>query len=431
MNILVVSYDFYPENLPNSFRWMNVIKEMQKEGHNFVVVSGRKGNYLEHEIIDGVEIYRFGEYSLDKYRYKSDTGPLDYDKEEKKKVSLKSMVKSGIKKFYDVLWRKVYWPDHACLWFQANKKKVLRLVDDHEISHVISVSWPFSSHRMALYLKEKCPNIFWLADTVDPFSLSILQNNYVLYARKNKNFEKRVFNKSDYNTVLTNHIKKTYIERFKFTKSNIAVVNNLFIPNNKLELSSIGNNHGVFVINYIGSLNREVRSPRLCLEFFRRFCYAYPSIKLAVNFYGNIADCNDDFLEYLDVLDRIVFIKGMINKQEVIEVINNSDVLINIGNSNEYQEPSKVIEYIYSNKKVLNFYTLENDTSKTLLKNYNKKLDVGANDSGNKEILKRFKEFLEKDIESNLQEDFFEPYMLTTIANKYLNILQDKNADKR
>ncbi|MGG5510452.1 hypothetical protein ACPDHN_10915 [Myroides odoratimimus] len=431
MNILVVSYDFYPENLPNSFRWMNVIKEIQKEGHNVVVVSGRKGRNVEYEVVEGIKIYRFGEYNLDKYRYSSNVITFDANGGNRKGVSLRGIVKSGIKQVYDILWKKIYWPDHACLWFQANKSKVLRLVEDHNISHVISVSWPFSSHMLALYLKEKCSNLFWLADTVDPFSLSTLQNNDALYARKNKNLERKIFIRSDYNTVLTNHIRKTYIDRFKLVKCNIEVVNNLFIPSNSVSTSFTQNSSDIFVISYVGSLNKKVRSPKLCLEFFRKFYYANSNIRLVVNFYGNVADCEDIFLEYSDILDRIVFIKGMINKQEVIDVINNSDVLINIGNTNEYQEPSKVIEYIYSNKKVLNFYTLENDTSKELLKHYNKKLDVGVNDSGNEEILKRFTEFLENDVESNLQEDFFEPYMLTTIANKYLNILQDKNADKR
>ena len=51
-------------------------------------------------------------------------------------------------------------------------------------------------------------------------------------------------------------------------------------------------------------------------------------------------------------------------------VIKEADVLINIGNNNKYQEPSKLIEYMYSGKKILNICSIEEDTSAELLKIY-------------------------------------------------------------
>ncbi len=62
MKILIISYDFYPENKPNAYRWYNVANKWQNEGSEVFVITANKNQYLPFEEVDGIKIYRSTEY---------------------------------------------------------------------------------------------------------------------------------------------------------------------------------------------------------------------------------------------------------------------------------------------------------------------------------------------------------------------------------
>ena len=47
-----------------------------------------------------------------------------------------------------------------------------------------------------------------------------------------------------------------------------------------------------------------------------------------------------------------------------------ADILVNIGNTNPYQEPSKLIEYVHAGRPIINIATISNDSSAILLEKY-------------------------------------------------------------
>ena len=71
----------------------------------------------------------------------------------------------------------------------------------------------------------------------------------------------------------------------------------------------------------------------------------------------------------------------------IFNIINNSDIIINIGNNIINQVPSKIFEYIESKKVILNIASIENDTSKFYLEKYD--LAILINESNDSEIHKK------------------------------------------
>ena len=72
--------------------------------------------------------------------------------------------------------------------------------------------------------------------------------------------------------------------------------------------------------------------------------------------------------------------------------MNDCDVLINVGNESPNQTPSKVFDYISTMKCIINFYSINDDTSKWYLSNYPYVLNI-KNGGNVEDDTKKFIEF--------------------------------------
>ena len=76
---------------------------------------------------------------------------------------------SLIKHLHEFTWKKIYWPDYACLWYFAGKKVTKKLLRQKNYDAVISVSLPFTSHLVGLWIKKHHPKIkcrCWLRGSI-------------------------------------------------------------------------------------------------------------------------------------------------------------------------------------------------------------------------------------------------------------------------
>jgi hypothetical protein len=67
-----------------------------------------------------------------------------------------------------------------------------------------------------------------------------------------------------------------------------------------------------------------------------------------------------------------------VTRKEALIAMHHSDFLINIGNTTFYQLPSKVAEYLASQKPIINFSSIENDSSKKLLVGFQDTLNINS-----------------------------------------------------
>jgi hypothetical protein len=429
IKILILSYDFFPEKKPNTYRWFNIAKKWQEDKDVVIhVISGGKNQFIDFEEIDGLKIYRTSEFFI---------GNLKYKFRENVQVSLndgspshRNVFKKLIRLIYDLTWTKLYWPDHSFLWIFSALPLAKKIVVEEKIDKIITVSWTFSAHVIGLYLKNKFKSIFWLADSVDPFCFDNSINNSFLYNRLNFLIERKVIESANVVSVITPKIRDKYISIFPKFENKFVVNRNIYISPSREITKKSTNVSKSFNFVFLGTLSEEVRSPKNLLILFNLLKEKFLEFDFSLNIYGDISKSLIRFNEYPHLLNSSIFLNGFIDQDEIIQVIYNADILINVGNHNKYQEPSKLIEYIYSGKKILNICSVDDDASVELLNNYPLSLSIFPYELLDNNTLQKVFEFIMSDkyINRVQVDNILNEFTLESVSYKYYNLLTSNSS---
>ena len=314
LKILVISFSFYPDDSPNTYRWMNIIDVWAKRGIKVFVISAQKEGFSEYESRHGIEIYRTGSSLFQRIKTK-------IGKRSSNNVKLNAnqkIVSEGIlRKVYNYTWKNLQWPDWAFLFYAPALKMARRIIKKEAINKIITVSWPFTDHLIGYRLKNEY-KLNWLAETIDPFSFNEEINNSLLYSSLNRVTEKKVLGAADQITVMTDGIKKKYISLYPELKNKISVVHNIYVPLSPQGGKIIPKRNGNTVkLVFVGTLSASVRSPEILLRVFKLLQSSNSNIKYELHFYGKIHSNIKTFNSYQSLLNKFIFIHGMIHKNLV------------------------------------------------------------------------------------------------------------------
>ncbi len=422
--ILVISYDFFPDNSPNTYRWLNVLRKWNERGVEIHVLSFHKNNFTEYEEFEGIIIYRIGKSAFEKLKSKI------FNVSEKENyipnIQNQNIDKKGfIRKIYNLTWKKLYFPDFAFLWQSAALKKASEIIKKENITDLITVSWPFSDHVVGSRLKKKFVNINWIADTIDPFYLSKAVNNNFLYNSLNYNYEKKVLSSADVVTVLTDKLKHKYSKLYPSIKDKISVNHNIFVPYDRIQAADKENN-GKTKLVFVGTLTPITRSPLNLLQLFDNLFNLNNNIfDLELHFYGDHKQCADIFEKYNYLLEQSIFLHGLVPREQIPTILDSASILINIGNNNEFQEPSKILEYIYFGKPILNVCSIEKDSSLEVLSKYDLNYNVFVNDIDDKQKEIELLSFLSNkhNITDEQINNILCDYLLPEVEKRYFKLL--------
>jgi len=377
--ILVLCYDFGSNQSPNSIRWKEIIKKWTNNGIEVFVVTSSSSNYEKVEIDNRVKVIYTG-FNLIKRTVRSNTfaasdiSSFDFS-------LLKLYCRKLILFAHDYTWKKIYWPDFAVLWSIISIVKVKRILLKENIEHCIVVSRPFSTSLIPFVLSYFFKYLKWGIDYIDPFFISDqFVNNNFLYKKLNRKFERRILMNSHFIFVLNERIKNELINTHDISVNKFTIIPNIYLssneayryPRSKISKTEIN-------VTYVGSLNSQFRSPEVALKVFEELI-KYNS-KIQLNFFGEILFCDEIFNRFRHLLNKNIFINGIVNRQASLKIIYESDFLLNIGNNNTLQEPSKLMDYISACKPIINITKVENDASTDLLRLYNQSLTILVNES--------------------------------------------------
>lgn len=265
--------------------------------------------------------------------------------------------------------RDFLWPDYGMSWIPPATLRARKLLRENHYDAIISVSWPVSPHVVGWVLSRWfAKSIPWVVDIGDPFSFNYLTpiNDFKKYAKLNYRFENSLLQRSSYITVTTGKTKQEYEKQFSVEDGKIHVIPPLVSinPVRSDNASSLFlKDECVKRLVYTGSLRRNNRRPEPLLELFSQLIAQARQEKLELHIFGDVKQCMDSFLPYRHLLDQNLFLHGIVSKDIVDQAIFEADVLVNIGNVSEHQLPSKIVEYLASNKPVINVATSENDSS--------------------------------------------------------------------
>jgi hypothetical protein len=355
LNILIVTAWYYPFIHPRPHRWTSIAEHWAQQGHTVHVVTARRKGEPLSSIRNGVHLHRTGFEALKEMAYY-----FFGEQQARGRAGLPVQQPSVFSKIamwcYQKIWKNLYFPDDACLWYFPARKKAAQLCRQHAFDAVITVSLPFTGQLIGQWLKQKMPHLLWISDIGDPFSFADFPlNNQFLYGSLNKKLEQSALEMADCVVVTTENTRQQYQQQFGAKAvQKMQVIPPLLhpAPTYPSTRTSLSTRQKKIKIGYFGALYAPVRTPDVFLALLQQTLSARPALAdtLEVHFYGEI------FPEFYAPLRRfpLITLHGLRPRAEVQAAMQQMDLLLNIGNQTHFQLPSKVVDYLAAAKPIVN-----------------------------------------------------------------------------
>ncbi len=440
MNILIITNAYTPIISARAFRWSAIAEIWAQEEHHIDVLCGWHPGLPRQANIQGVNVYRVGGGLSERLRGKIGS-PIKHIAASKEKINkdsnsharsfLSAILIRILKCLHDVTWKKIYWPDYACIWFFQAFRCANQLCSHSRYDAIISVSIPFTCHLIALRLKKNLNDIPWLVDVGDPFCFmdTTPVNNHMLYKRFNYKAEKQVFQSANWITVTNDKTADLYKTIFPESSHKIKVIPPLLDDRIKIRKNDtkLFDRHKIN-LSYIGNFYKVTREPDDLLLLLRSILNPLPHFKqrLLFHIFGNTRGFEKTFGKYSDLSENLI-LHGSVSKDTVLRVIHETDLLINIGNKTNYQIPSKIVEYAASGKPIINICCTDDDSSLLFLKDYPLIKNIFTNRKYASKAIDEISQFINENINHNLStqslDKFLKPFLSNNIANRYFSFL--------
>lgn len=420
MNILLITASFYPTESPIAFRWQLLAREFATSGHRVLVLCAPPaGQPASSFTWQGMQIIQVGHASLPDalglLKPQSDTPSSDTRN-------------SGLKTLHNLFWKSIWWPDSSNIWYLKARKKAIQLLEKYPIDRFYSVALPFTSHLVGLHLKRRFPAIPWYADTEDPLSIpeATFVNNRSLYRSLNRWLEKRILKKADQHFVTTTALAQHYRELWPAV--NLAIVPPIMEMKDYFPAPVTKKEDGIaYRMVYFGSLIPKVREPDKVIAFLSRFFRRQKNsqVEISFDFFGSVTEEHEAEIREATRQGIPVHHRGLLPKSEVQKMMRRYNFLINIGNNNPYQLPSKLAEYIALGKPIINFIQIPEDTSARFLTGHPYCLNLPLYDKDWEKLLAAFCVFLQehrgRQLSAPIRSGLLGPFSPSAVAGTYLD----------
>jgi hypothetical protein len=353
LKVLLVTYFFSPIGTPRSFRWINLTRELSESDCSFDVLtvepSVHHENYdatLEEKIHKQVRIIRTypGPMHVRQYRNPTGAGLPNMNSRFKGKNTMK---------FFLI-------PDSHVEWIPWGYKVGKRLLLDNDYDLIISSGYPFSSHLLAFFLKNKS-GVKWLADYGDPWSFNPDPQIVPMSRRRlDRIIERFILRDCDGAIVTTPETKVGFLEHFSvLDRGQVDVVPQGYDQERLEEIEPERGNR--FRLVYTGVFYDKIREPFQFYEALRLLMH----LDIEVVIVGNISDRHRTKSEAVKYL-------GHQTHDRALSLQKGADVLLFFGNSSSYQLPGKIFEYFAARRPILSIKYAERDLAADLIQKHHR-----------------------------------------------------------
>ena len=449
--VIIVSHSYAPMLNPRALRWTAIAEHLAEAGKRVDVVCSWSPDMHESACNHSVNIHRVGAGLIERLRailrtkertslVSSATGN-NTQRDRSVLHAEKNTLKTLTRRFHDLTWKNVYWPDYAALWAKPAIERVNSLLADDDTNvTLITVSDPFTSHVVGRSVKRAHPDLNWIVDIGDPFCFrhDTPTNNHTLYRAYNYRCERKVFNEADSISVTTGATMRRYAELFPAAAEKITVIPPLVtfahVDTQSAPLEAPLGESDAFKALFTGALYRNIRNPEYLLQLFAALQEATPDVARELHFFGPTDDCKNIFDSFNATLQRhsglSVHLHGLMSHSTTIAGLQQADLLVNIGNANPYQLPSKVVEYACTTKPILNISCIKQDSSTEFFAGRPNTLTLNATDSvALGEHAKMLQKFLQSDSEPVLEsycEDIRARHSSEIISKEYQRLIRQQ-----
>ncbi|RXM51563.1 MULTISPECIES: glycosyl transferase family 1 [unclassified Chryseobacterium] len=368
--ILIITYYWPPAGGPGVQRWLKFAKYLPDFGWKPIIYTPENPSYplidetLMKDVPENIEIvrtkiwepYQLAE-KLNKSNKKFKAGQFDVGKNQSWKSKLSIWVRGNF-----------FIPDARVFWVKPSIQFLEKYLKENNIDTIVTSGPPHSLHLIGLGLKEKLPNLKWIADFRDPWTEISYYKHLKLTKssdKKHHQLESAVFKTADI-TLATSY---TDAENFRKAGANAVCITNGFDESDASERTEQKEASTTFVLSYIGVLE-QLRNPENLwkaldelvkenTEFAKHF---------SLKFVGRIDDKILHTIENSSLKDHIVNL-GYLPHGKAVEEMQTSEMLLITNFPNESSKgiiPGKIFEYLASGKQILSFGPEQADVAKIL-----------------------------------------------------------------
>lgn len=241
-----------------------------------------------------------------------------------------------------------------CYWYSRKAKKQLdKLNEKNKIDAVISFSSPIESHFASRKFRKENPDVRWVAYFGDPFANPQFRKNIFVSMKTLENIQNSIVESADY-VLMTDEIYKKwngkYVHCGEKTASLPYVLKKDIFRNSSC--TEIDFDSSKIHVVYAGAFYKDIRNPEYALKVFDK---ATKKSEIVLHLFSQ-GNCGDIIEKYSRKSGGKIIDHGTVSKEELLSVYEKADILLNIGNSTDAYNPSKVFEYISTCKPIISFY---------------------------------------------------------------------------
>lgn len=372
--ILIITYYWPPAGGPGVQRWLKFAKYLPENGWTPVIYTPENPSYplLDESLLKDVpediemvktkiwEPYQLAE-KLNKSNKKFKAGQFDVGQNQSWKSRLSIWVRGNF-----------FIPDARVFWVKPSVKFLEQYLQENKIDVVVSSGPPHSLHLIGLALKEKFPDLKWIADFRDPWTEISYYKHLKLTKssdRKHRQLESEVFRNADI-TLATSY---TDAENFKKNGAHSLCITNGFDEadaGSQTHKPTAGDHQQrKFTLSYIGVLE-QLRNPENLWKMLDELIKTNPEFaeNFTLKFAGRIDDKILNSIETSAVKNHIANL-GYLSHDKAIDEMQASDILLITNFPNESSKgiiPGKIFEYLATGKQILSFGPDQADVAKIL-----------------------------------------------------------------
>lgn len=368
--ILIITYYWPPAGGPGVQRWLKFAKYLPDFGWKPIIYTPENPSYplldetLMKDVPENIEMvrtkiwepYQLAE-KLNKSNKKFKAGQFDVGKNQSWKSKLSIWVRGNF-----------FIPDARVFWVKPSIKFLEKYLKENNIDTVITSGPPHSLHLIGLGLKNKLPDLKWIADFRDPWTEISYYKHLKLTKssdKKHRQLENAVFKNADI-TLATSY---TDAENFRKAGANAVCITNGFDESDSGEKAEELKKGNKFTLSYIGVLE-QLRNPENLWKVLDELIKENTEFAadFTLKFVGRIDDKILHSIENSSLKNHILNL-GYLSHGKAIEEMQHSDVLLITNFPNESSKgiiPGKIFEYLASGKQILSFGPDKADVAKIL-----------------------------------------------------------------
>ncbi|WP_114819088.1 glycosyl transferase family 1 [Chryseobacterium sp. KLBC 52] len=371
--ILIITYYWPPAGGPGVQRWLKFAKYLPDFGWKPIIYTPENPSYplldetLMKDVPENIEMvrtkiwepYQLAE-KLNKSNKKFKAGQFDVGKNQSWKSKLSIWVRGNF-----------FIPDARVFWVKPSVTFLEKYLKENKIDTIVTSGPPHSLHLIGLGLKNKMPELKWIADFRDPWTEISYYKHLKLTKssdKKHRQLESAVFKNADI-TLATSY---TDAENFSKAGANAVCITNGFDESDSSEKAEEQKNSQIeqaFTLSYIGVLE-QLRNPENLWKALDELVKENPEFAadFKLKFVGRIDDKILQAIENSSLKNHILNL-GYLAHGKAVEEMQNSDLLLITNFPNESSKgiiPGKIFEYLASGKQILSFGPDKADVAKIL-----------------------------------------------------------------